>query len=479
MRLLRKVAPWAAVLTVLTLHLGLDGGVEWRQRFLGSLPGMVMALFSALYLSRSKFHRLPYLEFGLIQIYVFWGLPTLFSDMTYRFPVHTRGVTMGLLAVALFTAVMVMFYPLGKWMGGHAKPIFNKFYPGEMGRGMDLIIWPWLAITMFGNTGLTTRLPMSMRHVVVALSSYFPLLGYTAIVSQRDKTRAWIFPLATVLVALAGMISGRMRYVLLPILIAGVIYLVSKQRFPWRMTALVLFLFVLLQPAKLAYRSVAWGGDEYRQSFDVELTTMRWYEAILSTWTPEEATEDAQQSITTRLNLLAPISIVFEMVPGIIPHVGTSHWRLLLVSPIPRALYKDKPNFTEAINNHYSLTFGIQAEANVGSSTAAFPLVSDGYWCFGWPGVVFVAMVVGLMLGFNTRCFDLRNWTGLSFSLIMFAEMRPTSNLVGLLGSQFQRVTGLLLICWGVWFFSLGFLRKKKMARRLPAAGALPHKPRP
>jgi len=470
--LVRNLAPWIAVLAVASLHLIIEGGVPWWQRALGSMSGMAMALFCGLYLAKSKFHRLPFLEFGLIQIYVFWGLPTLFADMTQRFPVHSRGITTGLFAVALFTAALVLFYPLGKWLGGKAQPIFNKFYPGEMGPGMDLIYWPWLALTMFGNTGLITRLPISLRHPFVALSTYFPLLGYTAILSQREKAKAFLFPLATVLLALSGMISGRMRYVLLPILIAGVIFLVSKRRFPWRMTGILLFLFVLLQPAKLAYRSVAWGGDEYRQSFDVELTAARWYEAILTTWSPEEGVEDSQQSITTRLNLLAPIAIVFELVPGIIPHVGTSHWKLLLVSPIPRALYPDKPNFTEAINNHYSLTFGIQDEKHVGASTAAFPLVSDGYWCFGWPGVAFVAMVVGLMLGFNTRCFDLRNWTGLSFSLIMFAEMRPTSNLVGLLGGQFQRVTGLLLICWGIWFFSLGFMRKKR-ARRKPT-GVMP-----
>lgn len=475
-RLIKGITPWFSLLVVLALHLSLEGGVDWRQRLIGSVSGMAMALFGSLYLTRSKFHRLPILEFGLIQIYVFWGLPTLFADMTYRFPVATRGITSGLMAVALFTLVLLIFYPFGKWLGDRAKPVFSKFYPGEMGTGMNLIYWPWLALTLFGNTGLAVRLPAAMRHPVVSLSSYFPLLGYTALLSQRDKGRAWLFPLATVLLALSGMISGRMRYVLLPILIAGVIFLVSKRRFPWRMTGLIFLLFVILQPAKLAYRSVAWGPGEYRQSFDVELTASHWYEAIMSTWASDEDVEDNQQSITTRLNLLAPIAIVFEMVPGIIPHVGTSHWKLLLVSPIPRAIYPDKPNFTEAINNHYSLVFGIQDEKHVGSSTAAFPLVSDGYWCFGWPGVVFVAMVVGLMLGFNTRCFDLRNWTGLSFSLLMFAEMRPTSNLVGLLGGQFQRVTGLLLICWGVWFFSLGFMRKAGKLRRPGPSSVMPKK---
>ena len=477
LRLLKGIAPWISVVTVLALHLALDGGVTWEQRLIGSVSGMAMALFSSLYLTRSKFHRLPYLEFGLVQIYVFWGLPTLFEDMSYRFPVHSHGITMGLLGVALFTLVLIAFYPVGKWLGKHAKPVFNKFYPGEMGPGMDLVYWPWLILTLFGNTGLITRLPASMRHPVVAVSSYFPLLGYTALLAQRDKARAWLFPMATVLLALTGMISGRMRYVLLPLLVSGVIFLVSKRRFPWRMMGIMLFLFVILQPAKLAYRSVAWGDDKYRQSFDVELTAARWYEAIATTWSPDESVEEGQQSITTRLNLLAPIAIVFEMVPGIIPHVGFSHWKLLAVAPIPRAIYPDKPNFTESVNNHYSLTFGIQDEKHVGGSTAAFPMVSDGYWCFGWPGVAFVGMVVGLMLGFNTRCFDLGNWTGLSFSLIMFAEMRPTNNLVGLLGGQFQRVIGLLLICWGIWFFSLGFLRKAGMMRRSARpSGVMPKK---
>lgn len=451
--------PYVLCVALCAMHLFIEGPLPWWQRLMGAMVGIPGFFLAGRYLVLGRVDRLPVVEFALFQAYVFWGLPTVLDDVADRLPVSEAGMTRALIAVSLFCTLLLCAYPAGKWLGAALRPRLDRLIPAEAGPAASIVIWPWLVLAVVGNTGLLIRLPQAVVHPALLFSSYIPLLAYTAqrsLGTGPQRPMPSLFPISTLLIAMAGMASGRMRHLLSPLVVSGVLFMLKRRRFPWRWAGAVVVLFVLLQPAKHAYRAMAWSEDEYRQSADVGLTASRWSEAITSTWAHEEALDRGESTIAGRLNNLSPIGLIFDMVPGYVPHVGTRHWKLLLVAPLPRMLYPDKPNFTEAINNTYSVTFGIQDSSTVGNSTAVFPIVSDGYWSFGWPGVVVVALAVGLLLGLFTSSFRLGSWAGLSISLTLFAEMRPVDHLVGQFGGVLQRILAIALLCWIVRLVSLG-----------------------
>jgi hypothetical protein len=237
---------------------------------------------------------------------------------------------------------------------------------------------------------------------------------------------------------------------------------------------------VIINPAKHRYRELAWEDAESRQeqvrtTKDPRVAAERWWKALKSAWTSGESDRATNTAgLASRLNELAINAVVIDRTPSVLPYDRGRGWRYMSVFLVPRFLYPDKPNFTSVFNDRFSVAFGFQTRESTDTSTGAFPLVSDGYWNLGWPGVVLVAIVSGLAVGIFAGLFRARSWASLAVASSMFVQLHVDSALPLQLMGVVQQVAGLTVVLWTMWLLatSIDLARRSGRLERAPASEA-------
>ena len=159
-------------------------------------------------------------------------------------------------------------------------------------------------------------------------------------------------------------------------------------------------------------------------------------------------------------------AFVLQGTPAAVPFARGASWPSAALSFVPRFLFPGKPSFTELYNDRFSVTFGFQTRESTSTSTAAFPLVADGYWNFGWAGVVFVALATGCVIGFFAGAFRARSWAVAALAVSSFVNLHATNCLPLQIIGVVQRVVGLAVVVWIAWAVSLAVQRTVTALRR-------------
>jgi len=435
-------------------HLFIENSLLWYQRLIAAFPGVTGLVLISRYTRSGQFRRLPFLEYAVAQLYLFWGLPAVVYDRAEGLPVTRTAMTEAAIAVAVTTLVMVLAHPLGTAIGRAARPVIDRFLPPNPPQVGTIVYLPWLTVGVVAAAGLVGFLPTEVRFAVSVLATYYPLLTYTAMRAFAPDAPRWtrlqLF-IATVVLSLAGLLTGMTEWVVRPLLVTGALFIVLRKRVPTRWLVLGAATVALLQPVKGYYRESAWDEDE-RISTDAGLAASRWADAFAAYWSqPSPVYSASSGSLWSRLNELSPIARTFEFTPSPIGYDYGESWSYLVVAAVPRALMPNKPTPREVFNDRYNLTFGLQPRSTIGLSTNGFPLVADGYWNFGWFGVVFVAAVLGVLLGVFASTVRLDSWASLTLGVANFAELRAHTYLLAHLGGLLQRYVGITLACWIAW----------------------------
>ena len=96
--------------------------------------------------------------------------------------------------------------------------------------------------------------------------------------------------------------------------------------------------------------------------------------------------------------------MVMQMTPTQVPYQNGRLYRYLAISLIPRAIWPDKPSFSEA-NQFYQVAYGITDRRDLNKVSMAVGILAESYINFGWFGPPLVMLIIGLLLNIIRRYF--------------------------------------------------------------------------
>ncbi len=460
---LQLVALAASSLALLLLHVLARTPVPAYARVIGSLPGVAALVLWWRYFLKEEL-RFPFLEYAVTQFYVSWAMPSVTMRAVDLPVVGDRSLAWAVLGGCVVTASALLAYPIGKGLGLPLARGLERLLPRTAPAPTPLVIYPLLAVAVVAHAGLGARfLPPDAQFFVSTLVSYVPLLMAIAWRDLAGGGRwSWSFAVSTAALSAAGMLTGMMEEVLQPVLAGTVLYVVFRRRVPWRLLIAGALIVVIINPAKHHYREMAWWDDAGLRedvATDPVLAAERWWKAIQAVWNSDSS---ERASLASRLDELSLNAVCFEQAPGIIPFDRGKGWAQLPAAFVPRFLYPDKPNLTAQSNDRFSITFGFQTREETENSTAAFPLVADGYWNFGWPGIVFAGLVAGLLIGLFSGAFQATSWAMASIAVASLIGLHANGSLNQQILGVVQRIAGMGIACWVVWLASRAVQGRRK-----------------
>jgi hypothetical protein len=464
---------------ILLLHALLPAPMPIQLRMLSAVPGAVACFLWWRYFVAGDFERLPFLEYAVTQLYLYWGLAAVTTGAADLSDAGPRAWAGAAVATSVVTAAFLLAHPTGRRLGACAAGAFEAWLPRTAPSVTPVILVPWLALTVAVHADVAAGvIPSRVYFVAQTLGDYSPLLAAIAWRDLRRGRRSRWLVASTISLSLAGLLTGMMEAVVQPVLLAITLYVVLQRRIPWRFLVAGALIVIIINPAKHRYREAAWEDAESRQeqtrsTKDPWVAAERWWKALKTTWTSDRSDgETTTSGLASRLDELGINAVVLDKTPSVIPFDRGQTWGYLAVSLVPRFLYPDKPNFTGIYNDRFSITFGFQTAEETETSTGAFPLVSDGYWNLGWPGVVFVAIASGCLIGVFAGVFRARSWASTAIAASIFTHMHATSSLALQVMGVLQNVAGLAIVVWATWMISasIDVARRSGRLERAPAS---------
>jgi hypothetical protein len=259
-----------------------------------------------------------------------------------------------------------------------------------------------------------------------------------------------------------------------PVLAAAVLYVVFRRRVPWRLAVAGAVILLVVNPAKHHYREMAWEDAERREeraARDPLLAFARWGKALSAAWTEDPAERRRNTAgLASRFDELSLNALVLQSAPAAVPFDRGASWPSAALSLVPRFLFPGKPSFTELYNDRFNVTFGLQTRESTATSTGAFPLVADGYWNFGWPGVVFVGLATGCVIGLFAGLLRARTWALAAIAVSSLVQLHANNPLALQVIGVVQRLVGLAVVIWVAWALSRAVENAAASLRRRASA---------
>jgi hypothetical protein len=204
-----------------------------------------------------------------------------------------------------------------------------------------------------------------------------------------------------------GVASGWLGAAVWFVLVTGIGYFDVRRRVPKAIIVGLVLIILFLQPGKTEFRKRYWHGigntvgtTSERATFWLSSSVRAWSEALER---PEKRTELFGETVT-RASLFEPTAMVVQMTPVQVPYQNGRLYKYLAISLIPRAIWPDKPTFSEA-NQFYQVAYGVTDRRDLNKVSMAVGTLAESYINFGWFGPLFVMLIIGLLLNFIRRYF--------------------------------------------------------------------------
>ena len=303
---------------------------------------------------------------------------------------------------------------------------------------------------------MAISLPTVIAQAVATILSGELLIGLTIAAASRATGRSAVrLERAAILVAAAvggaGILGGALRqaFTAAAAYVGGAWALLRRPSLA--AVGLALGVYFIMNPAKAEFRKSVWhAGAEEAMSLVDRLTV--WTDALESFWLTDDEDEERRANrnlgSVDRMSQLNAVSHGFYYCPRFTPHREGKEWLYILTAPIPRFIWPNKPT-TKETRSVYTRVFNRQSDR--AKSNFVFPLLVDGWWNFGWGGVVFVTVLIGLWLGFATALFTVRHWALSAIGIYNLALVATYVRLGYTYGSLAQNVLGPVITCWGVY----------------------------
>jgi hypothetical protein len=468
-------ASWFAMLSIVCAHLVFGAeDVPVLARILLATPAVLCIGEVAAYL-KSESRELPFVVVWLAQYYlafgfeVFFDLPFFDLSGPVNFTAATRieGAMASALGALSFWATARVVMRAGKNLPRLARPLLPPDVPLE---GWDAAFYAYTALTLlifYGFLAAPGAFPAQLMLVFIIVFAIPFALGLATARPPRALGQK-----AAQGLLLIGMLLGMFTGQIEPIGRTVVSYVSARLAVTRRLAVSILvvmgFLFLVLQPAKAKYREQVWGyAARTGSQVDLAGRVDAWNNAISDFFT-ETTHKKKDTPAVSRLTELGSVMHALMIVPTRVDYAYGKTLVQVLYAPIPRFIWKDKPDSRQEFGQQYAVIFGRQQENNIDSTAIGLCVLVEGYWNFGWLGIVLVGVAMGLYIGVHQRLFSADHWALLAAGIAQIYTVTGTVPVASTYGSLFQLAVGRLLAIWGVYRLALLFGKKRRGAARPP-----------
>jgi hypothetical protein len=373
----------------------------------------------------------PIFEAICVSYAVHFGVTALLLPNSFTSTLGTIQFTDGeleqtLQAVVLGMVAMVVPYTLlsrqGALRGVPALDLplsasrLRRYLPGAVLVGLALNAAHASALGPTGDSPLWALMfvLINQLNVAIALLCYYVL-------GTRNAPRSYTVLLATGIggSVLIGFTTSSLESMFLGIFVLGTIGLQFRSRLVFALMGVLVVAFVVLQPIKIAYRTVLGNssvvydlGGRLGVFFDVtSLFVQKSLDPSVADPTNTFAysgigggpLETARGSLG-RLDYIHEFALVRVYTPDQIPYYGGSTYTYFFVGWIPRLVWPGKPSAL-AQNTDVVLNYGILSETSAQTTTASVGPLPEAYVNFGDVGVVVFMALQGVVFAFVRRVF--------------------------------------------------------------------------
>lgn len=414
---------------------------------------------------RNPRHALPLFPFVAFFYWVYFGLALFWGDrvsptMTVGF-VYDSAVTQSMImaVVGVVSLWIGMKTNIGaRWAIRWARDIVpgpNNFMYLRvlLGVGAVLTVFPDLEY-LAGEQG---------RQIMVILQSTVPVTVFAYMfqrwlrgqTSTLDKYVMGLFFAASMLVALGSGWLGSSMY--LGVACMGV-YLIERRKLPLLPIALAVLYVVFFQAGKAEFRQQYWAVGTQNATGSVTQRIVGRFDSSLAQW---EATLTGQgvqvgpellHDSIMRLSLLTQTANVVELTPQVVPYQNGASYSYVAVGLIPRFLWPDKPSANDA-NRFYQVAYRLSPPSELNAVSMSAGTLTEAYFNFGWPGVVIVMFLLGILFDFLQETFLTRT-AGLLFNAIGISILLRLivieSQMSVYVGGLVESVLLVIIVLWPV-----------------------------
>ena len=256
------------------------------------------------------------------------------------------------------------------------------------------------------------------------------------------------------------MIVGLLRGTLEALFRAGIAYTsgtwATVRKVSLRLALAVFVVYALFQPVKGSFRDQVWGAAaKSDQTIGVSERIGAWQNAFSA-----ENRSESEGGGMARLSELGAVMHMFDALPTRVDFLNGTGFLSVLYAPIPRFIWPNKPTTRDTLSR-YAVVFGRQTERGALTTAINMPLLTEGYWNFGWPGIVLVCVALGLWLGMSQKAFASDHWAMRATGVANITNISVAGAVISVYSSIFQMMVGRLAVCWGIFWLATLLSRRR------------------
>jgi len=324
----------------------------------------------------------------------------------------------------------------------------------------------WNIVTFHGERVLPA-LMTPLRAVIDPFLALILLL-YCQFARPREKGIPWGTAMAAAM-AFVGLLQGVMENIVVPFFLLALMAWIYGKKAKISTVALVILVFIVLNPIKGIYRGIAWNKTFPSGVSGIVERLEVWADASAQFLQDPFAGSQMIESTAGRLDGILPYSEVVQMVPTPIPYRTGESLLTAMVYFVPRIIWEDKPGSSDIIYNQYAVEFGFLTQEGTETSTAGTNFLAEGYWDWGPLGSIAYASAMGAILavlfsGKYGATSEGQVLIAAAFLAKVFQILIPFSVFLALL---FSFCVGSLIALWGLslvsrYSFPDNFIREPK-----------------
>jgi hypothetical protein len=336
--------------------------------------------------------------FGVLVIY-YWDIFPWEAVPAYKIRFYTLGARQNLESSCqlILLGGLGLFMAMGLNTDRLAQALPNIKWPIDDHR-LRAGLFFYTPVALVVLLYLQSRLPLTVQFAVSTLGTIiYPaiaVISYFVFSPGADGQRSkWALSIAflcgTSLVA--GLMSGQISEVLLPLSMVVVGYMLARRSLPWKVMlivgpALVFVVFPYLTLYKAAGQKILSRSIEDRMAVVKEQQTLTGYQL---------ASEITIYRFVGRMALAEFPAIYSRYYPDVYPYANGETFKQEVSFVVPRFLWPNKPEISVELNR-YAAAVGIVREDD--GTSAVFDAVSEYYLNFGPLGVLFLCVLHGVYL---------------------------------------------------------------------------------
>jgi hypothetical protein len=428
-------------------------------------------------LTRPVGNQLPFAATALLINYLTFSFASLFNttfkDISGPIAFSNDARILGAGAVGLSSLAIYAGMRLGEGLGRVFQPRLLRFYPpaevpSTFPKAIGLYALACAATTQIVSTG---AIPPAIGVLVAMTLSFAYVIGAAAAKPElfRGPWSRYVVTGAVATGVLAGVLTGGMEHLFRLTTTVITVRWVHLRRFSVVGVLALLAAFTILQPAKAKFRAQIWTQHGSQEAPTYADRVEAWRTSIDDLWSSRDAAQTSGDAAVSRFLELDPILHAFTLIPGRVPYAEGAAWKNIFYAPIPRVFWPDKPT-TSDLTKEYGITFNLQDAAGARSTSILLSLIVDGYWNFGWPGIVFASVLSGLWVGVCQTMYAGEHWALQAAGTAHFALIFIIGSFALLYSGIVQQTCGGIFAAWFVYRIAK-FLAPPE-ARKRPMPGA-------